>query len=112
MDEFEKDIKAGRVKSEMNFHQKIWALTAQIPKGKVSTYGRLAAALDSKGARAVGQAMNRNPYAPIVPCHRVVGSDGSLVGFDSGLAMKRRLLKEEGVEVIHGKIDKSFFYSF
>ena len=62
------------------------------------TYAWIAQALGSKGYRAVGNALNRNPYAPAVPCHRVVGSNGSLTGFAGGLEKKRRLLTEEGVE--------------
>jgi methylated-DNA-[protein]-cysteine S-methyltransferase len=96
-DPFESAIKAGRVLPEMNFNQKVWALTARVPRGKVTTYARIAQALGSKGYRAVGNALNRNPYAPAVPCHRVVGSDGSLTGFAGGLEKKWRLLAAEGV---------------
>ena len=89
----------------MNFHEKVWALTARVPRGKVTTYGAIARKLGSKGYRAVGHALNRNPYAPKVPCHRVVGSDGSLTGFASGLARKRRMLVSEGVEFVREKVD-------
>lgn len=90
----------------MTFHERVWAACAQIPAGKVATYGDLARAVGSPQAfRAVGQAMNRNPYAPMVPCHRVVGSDGSLTGFATGLAKKRRLLAAEGVAIRGGKVD-------
>lgn len=87
----------GRVTPDMNFVEKVWALTAQVPAGKVTTYAALAAALDSQAYRAVGMAMNRNPYAPAVPCHRVVGSDGRLTGYAGGLSKKLRLLREEGI---------------
>ncbi|MFA9480137.1 MGMT family protein [Phycisphaerales bacterium AB-hyl4] len=90
-------IKRGELVAGMNFHQRVWAMTARIPAGRVTTYAAVAAALGSRGARAVGQALNRNPYAPAVPCHRVVGSDGRLTGFAGGLAKKRDLLAEEGV---------------
>lgn len=93
----EQDIKAGRIVPGMNFNQKVWAVTARIPAGRVTTYALVAKALGSKGYRAVGNALNRNPYAPAVPCHRVVGSNGALTGFAGGLAKKRRLLSEEGV---------------
>ena len=96
-DPFEAPIKAGRIVPGMNFNQKVWALTARIPAGKVTTYARIAQALGSKGYRAVGNALNKNPYAPAVPCHRVVGSNGSLTGFAGGLDKKQRLLAEEGV---------------
>src|SRR4051794_5024969 len=84
----EQSIKQGKLTREMNFNQKVWALTSRIPKGMVVTYADIAKALGSKGYRAVGNAMNRNPYAPAVPCHRVVGSNGSLTGFAGGLDAK------------------------
>ena len=96
-DPFERAIKAGQMLPGMNFNQKVWALTARVPAGKVTTYARIAQALGSRGYRAVGNALNRNPYAPAVPCHRVVGSNGSLTGFAGGLEKKRRLLLQEGV---------------
>ena len=96
----------------MSFNQKVWALTARIPAGKVVTYRQIAEALGTKGYRAVGNALNRNPYAPAVPCHRVVGSDGSLTGFAGGLDMKRRLLTEEGVLIRNGRADVSEPFTF
>ena len=105
---YKDDILAGRVVPGMSFHQRVWALTARIPKGKVVTYADLAAAVggpDFRGYRAVGGAMNRNPYAPQVPCHRVVGSDGRLTGFAGGLAKKRRLLQSEGVTITSDRVD-------
>ena len=89
---FERQIKAGELCDGMTFNEKVWALTARIPKGKVTTYGEIARALDCNGARAVGNALNRNPFAPQVPCHRVVGSAGALTGFAGGLAAKELLL--------------------
>src|SRR5918993_2308095 len=102
---FEREIKAGRILPGMSFNEKVWALTARIPAGQVRTYASIARELGSKGYRAVGNALNRNPYAPGVPCHRVVGSDGKLTGFAGGLAKKERLLKDEGVEVNRGRAD-------
>jgi O-6-methylguanine DNA methyltransferase len=61
------------------------------------TYADLARRLKSTGYRAVGQALHRNPYAPQVPCHRVVGSDGRLTGYAGGLAKKRKMLEAEGI---------------
>ena len=103
---FEREIKAGRIVPGMNFNQKVWALTARIPAGQVRTYASIARELGSKGYRAVGNALNRNPYSPAVPCHRVVGSDGSLTGFAGGLDMKRKLLTEEGVEIRNGRVSR------
>jgi methylated-DNA-[protein]-cysteine S-methyltransferase len=101
---FEREIKAGRIVPGMSFNQKVWALTARVPAGKVTTYGQIAEALGTKGYRAVGNALNRNPYAPAVPCHRVVGSNGSLTGFAGGLEKKRQLLTKEGVVVQKGRV--------
>ena len=100
----EKAILAGKLRPSMTFNEKVWALTARIPSGHVTTYGRIAERLGGGAARAVGQALHRNPYAPRVPCHRVVGADGSLTGFAGGLARKRRMLQEEGVAVTGGRI--------
>ncbi|MEX0654031.1 MAG: MGMT family protein [Phycisphaeraceae bacterium] len=105
----ETQIKAGRLSKAMTFHQRVWALTAQIPPGKVTTYAALAAALKTRGYRAVGQALHHNPYAPDVPCHRVVGSDGRLTGFAGGLPKKQRMLADEGVAVAAGRVDLARF---
>ncbi len=102
---FEQDIKAGRLKPKMNFNQRVWALTSRIPPGKVTTYAAIARKLGTQAYRAVGNAMNRNPYAPEVPCHRVVGSDGRLTGYAGGLNRKQQMLMEEGVTIRAGKVD-------
>ena len=102
-----KQIKAGRITKSMNFHEKVWALCARIPRGQVVTYGDIAQKLGGKAYRAVGGALNRNPYAPQVPCHRVVGSTGALTGYAGGLAKKRRMLENEGVAVRSGRVDLS-----
>ena len=71
---------------------------ARVPYGEVSTYGTLAAAAgNAKAARAVGTVMNRNPVPIVLPCHRVVGASGSLVGYGGGLERKEALLRLEGV---------------
>ena len=101
----ERDIRHGRIVNGMSFNEKVWAMTARIPKGKVVTYADIARALGTTGYRAVGNALNRNPYAPGVPCHRVVGSDGSLTGFASGLEEKRRMLNDEGVRFKGAKVE-------
>lgn len=98
-------VLAGRTLRGMSFAQRVWALTARIPRGRVVTYGDIARALGTRSYRAVGQALHRNPYAPRVPCHRVVGADGRLTGFAGGLAKKQRLLRDEGVGVRDGRVD-------
>lgn len=75
------------------FQQRVWRATQAIPRGQTRTYGELARLVGSAGAaRAVGQAMARNPWPIVVPCHRVLGHGGRLTGFGGGLEMKRRLL--------------------
>ena len=88
-----------------SFYEKVYEVARKIPKGKVSTYKEIARALNSKAYRAVGSAMNKNPYAPKVPCHRVINSDGRIGGFASGTSAKIKMLKAEGVEVINERID-------
>lgn len=108
----EKQIKAGRLSGRLSFNQKVWALTARIPEGKVTTYGEIARRLGTRAYRAVGNALNRNPYAPAVPCHRVVGSTGALTGFAHGLPKKRAMLLQEGVVMKNGRVDlKTCFIS-
>ena len=78
------------------FQIRTWAALRTIPYGETWSYKQLAQAAGSpKGYRAVGMANNRNPISIIVPCHRVIGSDGSLVGFGGGLDAKRFLLEME-----------------
>jgi len=94
------------------FDEKVWELTKRVPKGKVTSYKELARKLGTKAYRAVGNAMHRNPYAPVVPCHRVVNHDSRLGGFAGGIKKKIRMLKKEGVMVKNNKIidfEKVFF---
>ena len=84
------------------FQAKVYEATSCIPRGKVATYGWVARKIGCKSAQAVGGALRVNPFAPKVPCHRVVAADGSLHGFaghTSGplITKKRRLLHEEGI---------------
>ena len=104
MTKIESAIHAGQITSQMSFNQKVWALTARIPKGQVVTYAQIARQLKTRGYRAVGNALNKNPYAPAVPCHRVVGSDGKLTGYAGGLQKKQRMLQQEGVSIANGKV--------
>lgn len=100
--------------STLSFPQRVWRLTKRIPRGKVSTYGSLALALGSPGAaRAVGGALHINPFAPQVPCHRVIKVNGDLGGFAGGSKRKSQLLKQEGVIIKNGRIDlKRYLYEF
>lgn len=80
-------------------------LKDHVPAGKVITYARLAKLIGHPNAhRAVGSAMNKNPFAPEVPCHRVVKSNGELGNYASGQAKKVKRLQEEGVNVLNNKI--------
>ena len=79
------------------FERRVYEATRAIPFGKVATYGQIAKAIGAPNAqRAVGQALGKNPIAIVIPCHRVVASDG-LGGFTGGLTWKRKLLRHEGV---------------
>ena len=81
------------------FQQKVWNYLKTIPRGKVKTYKQVAIGINRpKAARAVANACAKNPYAPKIPCHRVIRSDGTLGGFSSpgGTKTKKKLLKKEG----------------
>lgn len=84
--------------------QKLYNLLSEIPKGRITTYQELAKKLDTKGFRAVGQIVGRNPNAPQVPCHRVVRSNGGLGGYAFGIDKKIEILRKEGVEIKDGKV--------
>ncbi len=80
------------------FQQQVLRAEQAIPRGWVSTYGRLAIHLGlTGGARAVGGALARNPFPIVIPCHRTICSDGIIGGYQGGVAMKRALLQMEGV---------------
>jgi methylated-DNA-[protein]-cysteine S-methyltransferase len=93
----------------MNFNEKCYKILMKVPRGKVTTYGAIARALGSRGWRAVGRAMNMNPYAPKIPCHRVVMSDGKIGGFASGVGKKIKMLRGEGVEVKNRRVDLNIY---
>lgn len=88
----------------MDFNEKVLSLTKRIPKGKITTYKAIAQKLNSKAYRAVGNVLNKNKKPIIVPCHRVVNSDGCLGGYSRGIKEKIKLLKKEGIEVKNNKI--------
>jgi len=97
----------------MNLEQKIYKKLLEVPKGQITTYGDLAKAVGLKnGQRLIGKIMNKNPYPVLVPCHRVVMSTGKLGGYVYGKHVKMKMLSDEGVEIINGKIisfDKKLF---
>ncbi len=79
-----------------DFQKKVWGLLREIPLGQTITYGELAAKTGNpKASRAVGAANGKNPLPIVIPCHRVIGSNGKLTGFAGGLAAKKALLKLE-----------------
>lgn len=80
------------------FQRRVWEELARIPWGETRSYGEVARAVGRPGgSRAVGMANNQNPLAVVVPCHRVIGADGSLIGYGAGLERKEHLLRLEGV---------------
>jgi methylated-DNA-[protein]-cysteine S-methyltransferase len=84
------------------FEQRVWGALREIPYGETASYGEIAEQIGAPGAaRAVGVANARNPIAIVVPCHRVIGANGKLVGFGGGLPMKRALLDlEQGIHAL------------
>ena len=98
----------------MTITERVYEELRKVPKGKVTTYKKLAVSLGTKAYRAVGSALKNNPYAPEVPCHRVVKSDGSIGGFmgkqtGEEVARKIVLLRNEGIEIVGMKIDLKKF---
>jgi len=96
------------------FNDKCYELLKLIPEGKVTTYKEMARALNTKAWRAVGSAMAKNTSLMVIPCHRVVRSDGSVGQYALGAARKSRILTEEGVVVTDGKVKDldSFMHRF
>ena len=78
----------------------------KIPHGEVKTYKQISEAIDSKGYRAVGTAIGKNPLPLIIPCHRVIRSDLKVGGFYGGTEMKKEILENEGICIVSGKIKK------
>jgi len=95
-----------------SFREKVYEILRTVPRGKVVTYGQLAALAGSPGAaRAVGMCMKTNPDAPRTPCHRVVASNGKLTGYSAGdgIKTKKQMLIDEGVQFINDRVDLSLF---
>jgi methylated-DNA-[protein]-cysteine S-methyltransferase len=89
----------------MNLDEKIYKKLLEVPKGKITTYGELAKAIGfTNGQRAVGKIMNKNPYPVIIPCHRVVKSDGKVGGYAYGEQIKKNMLQKEGIKIKDDKI--------
>jgi len=106
------DLDAIALERCSEFQRRVLLAEYEIPRGWVSTYGRIASCLGIPGgARAVGSALSRNPFPIIIPCHRTIRSDGQLGGFQGGIKMKRSLLELEGVGVSQaGKVFTDRFY--
>ena len=81
------------------FRQSVWRILCEIPYGQTVTYGEIAKRLSCKSAQAVGGAVGHNPISIIIPCHRVLGSDGSLTGYAGGAQKKIWLLAHEGAQL-------------
>lgn len=111
-------MKKGDVKTEEDvirflsdkteFERKVLVATFKIPRGKVSTYKRIAAKIGKPRAyRATANALHKNPLHPIVPCHRVVRSDGKFGGEKKAAASRRKLVEKEGVPIVNDKVRMS-----
>lgn len=89
----------------MNLEHKVYKKLAEVPPGQVTTYGDLAKAIGLKnGQRVIGRIMNQNPYPVIIPCHRVIMSNGNIGGYSYGEKIKENMLQKEGLEIKNGKI--------
>jgi methylated-DNA-[protein]-cysteine S-methyltransferase len=89
----------------LNLDQLVYKKLLKVPKGKITTYGELAKAVGLKnGQRAIGRIMNKNPFPVIIPCHRVVNSNGKIGGYAYGQDVKNKMLTKEGIEIQNGKI--------
>ena len=107
-----------RERPPTEFERRVYDALQLIPRGKVTTYGLLGEYLDCGSAQAIGQALRRNPFAPEVPCHRVVSRDLSIGGFSGSrdgepIDRKRRLLSSEGVRFLpDGRVDPGCCFRF
>lgn len=91
--------------TNLSFNQKCYELLRKIPKGKVTTYKIIANKLNTKAYRAVGNAMNKNPFdTNLYPCHRIVNSDGKIGGYAHEIQIKIQKLESEGVKINNGEI--------
>lgn len=89
----------------MTLEHRVYKKLLEVPKGKVTTYSELSKAVGLKnGQRAIGRMMSNNPYPVIVPCHRVILSNGNIGGYMWGEKVKKNMLSKEGVKIENGKI--------
>jgi len=89
----------------LNLEQQVYKKLTQVPQGKITTYGELSKAVGLKnGQRVIGQIMKKNPYPVIIPCHRVVKSNGTVGGYAYGGDIKTNMLQKEGIKIHDGKI--------
>ena len=89
----------------MTLSIKVYKKLLQVPEGKITTYGDLAKAVGiTNGQRAIGSIMKKNPFPAIVPCHRVVQSNGEIGGYVYGKKVKSHMLSKEGIKIQNGKI--------
>ena len=86
------------------FQKAVWAAVCRIPAGCLTTYGAVAESISRGSPRAVGQALKKNSLPIIIPCHRVIGRDGSLTGFSSGMEIKRMLIEFESIDRFRSKL--------
>lgn len=113
MQKMRKDIKDEKdvirfLRDKTEFEREVLVATFKIPKGKVSTYKKIAEKIGRPRAyRAVGNALHKNPLAPIVPCHRVVRSDGGFSGGEKEGEFRRKLLEKEGIPIKRNKVEIS-----
>lgn len=90
-----------RIKEYPKFYQKVWLAVMEIPFGEIRSYKWVAKKIRKKNSvRAVGNALNKNPFSPTIPCHRVIRSDFTIGGFSKGIRNKVKLLRREGVKVV------------
>ena len=110
----ELDLRDINMSIKTSFSSKCYSLLRRVPRGKITTYKALANAMGTKAYRAVGTAMNKNPYAPEVPCHRVVNSNGNVGQFASGTRKKIEMLRREGIPIKDNRIEnmEMFLYKF
>jgi len=100
----EKDV-VGILKNKTPFERDVYVTTFKIPTGKVSTYKRIAEKIGRpKAYRAVATALHKNPLSPVVPCHRVVGSDGSFRGDRKGAECRKIMVEKEGIPIEKDKV--------
>jgi len=98
----------------LNLEDKVYKKLLEVPPGMVTTYGELARAVGLKnGQRVIGRIMNKNPFPVIIPCHRVIKSNGKIGGYAWGEKIKTNMLSKEGVKIKNGKIiDLEMIYRF